>query len=182
MIPHASSPARPAAAPAQGLAAYAAAFLLVALTTALGMVLQSRWGNSPVDMLYLLPVMAAASYAGLGPGLSAAVASALGRGFVPIRKPGKLPAERIGRDYQLEYGSDRVEVHIDAIARDERVLLVDDLIATGGTALAAATLIETLGGKVVECAFVIDLPALGGRKRLSAGGFGSIALCAFDGE
>ncbi len=114
--------------------------------------------------------------------LAAPLALALGAGFVPIRKPGKLPAERIGRDYQLEYGTDRVEVHVDAIARDERVLLVDDLIATGGTALAAATLIETLGGKVVECAFVIDLPALGGRKRLSAGGFGSIALCAFDGE
>ena len=101
---------------------------------------------------------------------------------MPVRKPGKLPAERIGRDYQLEYGTDRVELHVDAIARDERVLLVDDLIATGGTALAAATLIETLGGKVVECAFVIDLPALGGRKRLAAGGFGSIALCAFDGD
>jgi len=114
--------------------------------------------------------------------LAAPLALALGAGFVPIRKPGKLPAERIGLDYQLEYGTDRVEAHVDAIARDERVLLVDDLIATGGTALAAATLIETLGGKVVECAFVIDLPALGGRKRLSAGGYGSIALCAFDGE
>ncbi|MBP8120933.1 MAG: adenine phosphoribosyltransferase [Burkholderiales bacterium] len=114
--------------------------------------------------------------------LAAPLALALGAGFVPIRKPGKLPAERIGLDYQLEYGTDRVEVHVDAIGRDERVLLVDDLIATGGTALAAATLIETLGGKVVECAFVIDLPALGGRKRLSACGYGSIALCAFDGE
>ncbi len=112
----------------------------------------------------------------------AALAVALGCGFTPIRKPGKLPAATIGRDYQLEYGSDRLEMHVDAIRADARVLLVDDLIATGGTAEAAAHLIVQAGGRVVECAFVIDLPALGGRDRLHAAGFNSFALCAFDGH
>jgi adenine phosphoribosyltransferase len=114
--------------------------------------------------------------------IGAPLAFALGVGFVPIRKPGKLPAEKIGHDYQLEYGSDRVELHIDAIAKDERVLLVDDLLATGGTALAAATLIEKAGGKVVECCFVIDLPDIGGRQRLEQAGHPVHALCAFEGD
>jgi adenine phosphoribosyltransferase len=101
---------------------------------------------------------------------------------VPIRKPGKLPADKIGHDYELEYGSDRVELHLDAIAEGERVLLVDDLIATGGTALAAATLIEKAGGAVVECCFVIDLPDVGGRARLEQAGYAIHALCAFEGD
>jgi adenine phosphoribosyltransferase len=82
----------------------------------------------------------------------------------------------------LEYGADRVEIHADAIAQGERILLVDDLIATGGTAEAAAMLIQKLGGEVVECAFVIDLPDLGGVKRLQELGLSSFALCAFEGE
>ena len=82
----------------------------------------------------------------------------------------------------LEYGSDRVEIHSDAIAQGERILLVDDLIATGGTAEAAAMLIQKLGGEVVECAFVIDLPDLGGVKRLQEFGLLSFALCVFEGE
>ena len=114
--------------------------------------------------------------------IGAPLAFALGVGFVPIRKPGKLPADKIGHDYELEYGSDRVELHTDAIAEGERVLLVDDLIATGGTALAAATLIEKAGGKVVECCFVIDLPDVGGRRRLEQAGYAIHALCAFEGD
>lgn len=114
--------------------------------------------------------------------IGAALAYKLGVGFVPVRKAGKLPAETMGHDYVLEYGSDRVEIHSDAIAQGERILLVDDLIATGGTAEAAAVLIQQLGGEVVECAFVIDLPDLGGVERLQQFGLQSFALCAFEGE
>src|SRR5438105_226797 len=98
--------------------------------------------------------------------VGAALAYKLNVGFVPIRKRGKLPAENFGRDYELEYGTDRLEVHQDAIARGERLLLVDDLIATGGTAEAALTLITIAGGSVAGCAFVVELPELGGRKKL----------------
>lgn len=114
--------------------------------------------------------------------VGAALAYKLGVGFVPMRKPGKLPSETIGHDYALEYGSDRVEVHTDAISLGERILLVDDLIATGGTAEAAALLIQKLGGEIVECAFVIDLPDLGGTKRLAQNGLKSFSLCEFEGE
>lgn len=106
----------------------------------------------------------------------------LGVGFVPIRKKGKLPAETIGQDYELEYGYDRVEMHVDAVQPGENVLLVDDLIATGGTAEAAAALIEQAGGKVTECCFVVDLPDIGGTKRLRAKGYKVFALCEFEGE
>jgi adenine phosphoribosyltransferase len=114
--------------------------------------------------------------------IGAALAYELQRGFVPIRKKGKLPAETIGQDYELEYGFDRVEMHVDAITDGERVLLVDDLIATGGTAEASARLIEEAGGKVVECCFVIDLPDIGGRRRLEEKGYRVFALCEFEGE
>lgn len=114
--------------------------------------------------------------------VGAALASELRVGFVPIRKAGKLPAENVGQDYQLEYGTDRLELHRDAIVRGERVLLVDDLIATGGTAQAALELIATVGGEVVGCAFVIDLPDLGGRARIERQGFAVTALCAFGGH
>ncbi len=110
------------------------------------------------------------------------VAYELGTGFVPIRKRGKLPAETVGRDYQLEYGVDRIEMHVDAIQKGERVLLVDDLIATGGTAEAAVKLIEDMGGIVVECCFVIDLPDIGGRARLEKHGHKVFALCEFEGD
>src|SRR5574337_1204830 len=86
--------------------------------------------------------------------IGAPVAYELGVGFIPVRKKGKLPAETRGRDYQLEYGSDRIEIHVDAVQNGDRVLLVDDLIATGGTAEAAAALIQEMGGEVVECCFV----------------------------
>jgi adenine phosphoribosyltransferase len=114
--------------------------------------------------------------------IGAPVAYALGVGFIPVRKAGKLPAETLGRDYQLEYGSDRIEIHVDAIQKGDCVLLVDDLIATGGTAEAAAALIQEMGGEVVECCFVIDLPDVGGRARLENQGFRVFALCEFAGE
>lgn len=114
--------------------------------------------------------------------LGAPLAYALGIGFVPIRKKGKLPAETVGQDYELEYGVDRIEIHSDAINPGERVLLVDDLIATGGTAEAAVTLIRKLGGDVVECAFAIDLPDIGGTQRLTALGVDVFALTAFEGH
>ena len=114
--------------------------------------------------------------------VGAPLAYLLGLGFVPIRKKGKLPAETIGHDYELEYGTDRIEIHTDAISKGDRVLLVDDLIATGGTAEAATHLIEGMGGEVLECAFVIDLPDLGGKIRLQKLGYSVFALAEFEGE
>jgi adenine phosphoribosyltransferase len=114
--------------------------------------------------------------------VGAALAYQLGLGFVPVRKKGKLPAETVGHDYELEYGTDRVEMHVDAVSQGERVLLVDDLIATGGTAGAACKLIESMGGKIVECCFIIDLPDLGGRARLEKHGQKVFALCEFEGD
>ena len=114
--------------------------------------------------------------------VGAALASRLRAGFVPIRKRGKLPAENFGEDYELEYGRDRLEMHRDAIDPGERVLLVDDLVATGGTAQAAARLIRTARGSLVGCAFVIDLPDLGGRKRLEALGIPVQVLCECSGH
>lgn len=109
----------------------------------------------------------------------APLAIALGTGFVPMRKAGKLPDETVGADYELEYGADRIEIHIDAIAEGDRVLLVDDLIATGGTSSTAANLLTEMGAHVDECAFVIELLGLGGRERLAAAGYDMHALCAF---
>ena len=111
-----------------------------------------------------------------------AVALELGVGFVPVRKPGKLPSETVGEDYELEYGTDRVEIHRDAIQAGERVLLVDDLIATGGTAAAAIRVIERVGGVVDACAFVIELPDLGGRSRVEGAGRRILSICSFEGE
>jgi adenine phosphoribosyltransferase len=95
-----------------------------------------------------------------------AVAHALGAGFVPVRKPGKLPAPTVHQTYALEYGQDRLHMHADAVSPGDRVLIIDDLLATGGTAQAAAQLVEGLGGRVVACLFLIELAALGGRDRL----------------
>ncbi len=112
----------------------------------------------------------------------AAVAMEAGVGFVPIRKPGKLPIATIGVDYALEYGTDRLEVDPDAIAHDSRVALVDDLIATGGTALAAEELVRKAGGQVAAALFVIDLPELGGAARLREAGIAVETLLAFEGH
>ena len=113
--------------------------------------------------------------------LGGAVAHQLGCGFVPIRKKGKLPGAVISESYTLEYGEAVVELHDDAIAAGESVLMVDDLLATGGTAEAGIRLVERLGGQVIGCAFVVDLPDLGGRKRLAGLGMDVHALCAFEG-
>ncbi len=114
--------------------------------------------------------------------LGSAVAVSLEAGFVLVRKAGKLPGETIGHDYDLEYGTDRVEIHKDAIKNGERVLLIDDLIATGGTASAAVQVIEQCGGEIVGVGVVIDLPDLGGSKRIEAHGLKVTSLCSFEGE
>lgn len=101
-------------------------------------------------------------------------------GFVPVRKTGKLPHRTIQASYSLEYGKDVVEMHEDAITIGERVVVVDDLIATGGTAAAAVQLVEQLGGKVLECAFVVELPDLKGREKI--GSHRVFSLCTFDGD
>ena len=113
--------------------------------------------------------------------LGGAVAHQLSAGFVPIRKKGKLPGAVISEAYTLEYGEAVVEIHDDAILPGERILLVDDLLATGGTAEAGIKLVERLGGEIIGCAFIIDLPDLGGRARLDAMGMDVHALCAFEG-
>ncbi len=100
----------------------------------------------------------------------ATVAAALGVGFVPVRKAGKLPHDTVSEDYALEYGTDSLEIHRDAVRAGERVLLIDDLLATGGTALAAANLVRRIGGDLQEFAFVIELTGLPGRDRLQKAG------------
>ena len=114
--------------------------------------------------------------------VGAPLAYLLNLGLVLIRKPGKLPAETIDQDYKLEYGTDRIEVHVDAIEKDEKVLIVDDLIATGGTAEAAVRLVQKMKGDIVECCFIIDLPDIGGRDRLENMGQKVFTLCEFEGE
>ena len=110
-----------------------------------------------------------------------AMADYLGVGFVPIRKQGKLPGKVVAQDYSLEYGTDRIEMHDDAIADGEKVLLVDDLIATGGTAVAAIELLQSVGGDVEGAAFVIDLPDLGGAALLKERGIDVHTLVSFEG-
>ncbi len=114
--------------------------------------------------------------------LGGAVAHQLSTGFVPIRKKGKLPGRTIAQEYALEYGEAVMEVHDDALEPGQKVLLVDDLLATGGTAEAGIRLIERLGAEVVGCAFVVDLPDLGGRRRLEGLGMAVHTLCAFAGH
>jgi adenine phosphoribosyltransferase len=112
--------------------------------------------------------------------LGAALARELGAGFVPARKPGKLPGETVSAEYILEYGVDALEMHADALADGARVLLHDDLLATGGTARALAELIEGTGARIVGCAFLVELAFLGGRERLA--GYDVHALLSYDGE
>ncbi len=114
--------------------------------------------------------------------LGGAVAHQLSAGFVPLRKKGKLPHETRSVEYALEYGSDAMEMHLDAVAAGETVMLVDDLIATGGTALAATQLLREAGARIVVAAFVIDLPDLGGAGRLRAAGLPVSTLVAFEGH
>lgn len=112
----------------------------------------------------------------------AAMATAMGLGVVPVRKAGKLPGVTIGVDYELEYGSDRLELHEGAVLPGHRVVLVDDLLATGGTILATADLMRNVGAEVAAALFVIDLPDLGGSARLEAAVLACETLIAFDGD
>ena len=114
--------------------------------------------------------------------IAAPLAYLLNVGLVLIRKPGKLPSKTIDQDYELEYGTDRIEVHTDAINKGDKVLIVDDLIATGGTAEATVKLVKKMRGEIIECCFVIDLPDIGGRVRLENMGQKVFALCKFEGE
>jgi adenine phosphoribosyltransferase len=138
--------------------------------------------NQLIDRYNLMKIDKIAAIESRGFILGAPLAYFLNIGFVPIRKKGKLPYKTIGYDYDLEYGKDRIEIHVDAISKGEKVLLVDDLIATGGTAEAATKLISLVGGEVLECCFVIDLPDLGGAKRLEKAGHKVFSLCEFEGE
>jgi len=114
--------------------------------------------------------------------IGAALAHSLNKGFVPIRKKGKLPYETESQEYELEYGTDVIEIHKDAIKKGQKVLLCDDLIATAGTAMAACKLIEKLGGEIVECCFVIELTDLQGREKLENEGHPVYSLVQFEGE
>jgi len=114
--------------------------------------------------------------------IGGAIADRLGCGFVPFRKQGKLPWKTIGQEYTLEYGVDIIEMHEDAIDPGERILIVDDLIATGGTAEAAVKLVKRSGGEIVGATFIVDLPELGGAKRLAALGIKCHALMSFEGH
>ena len=114
--------------------------------------------------------------------LGGALAYLLGKGFVPVRKKGKLPAETESESYNLEYGTDTIEIHKDAISPGQKVVIIDDLVATGGTALAAAKLVRKLGGEVIELAFIVDLPDIGGSKKLIDAGYKIYAQTAFEGE
>ena len=112
--------------------------------------------------------------------IGAPLAVSMGKGFVPVRKPGKLPGASIGVEYELEYGVDRLEIHADALHKGARVLMVDDLLATGGTMEAACRLVEQIGGEVIGCAFIVELVDLKGRERLTRYPINS--LIEFEGE
>ena len=114
--------------------------------------------------------------------IGAPLAYLLNIGLVLIRKPGKLPAETIKQDYKLEYGTDQIVIHIDAIKEGERVLVVDDLIATGGTVEAAVKLVQKMKGEILECCFIIDLPDIGGSRKLESMGQNVFSLCEFEGD
>jgi adenine phosphoribosyltransferase len=114
--------------------------------------------------------------------LGGAVAHQLSTGFVPVRKKGKLPWKTLSEEYDLEYGKDQVEIHLDAVKPGEHVVVVDDLIATGGTAFAAIKLLERAGAKVIGCLFLVDLPDLGGADKIRALGKDVTTLVAFEGE
>lgn len=128
------------------------------------------------------PVNLVAAIEARGFVVGGALAEKLGAGLLLIRKDGKLPGETVAQDYALEYGTDRLAMHVDACAPGARVLIVDDLIATGGTALAAARLVRRAGGVIAGARFVIDLPALGGADALRADGIDTLSLMDFEGD
>jgi adenine phosphoribosyltransferase len=114
--------------------------------------------------------------------VGAPLALALGCAFIPMRKPGKLPAATHSETYELEYGTDELHIHVDAIKPGERVLIIDDLLATGGTARAAARLVKHCQGFIVEAAFIVDLPDLKGHEKLEDDGVPVFAICEFEGD
>jgi len=138
--------------------------------------LTQRYINGEVDYDIIVGVEARGFIMG------GALSYTLGKGFAPIRKAGKLPAEVYSQEYALEYGTDSIEIHQDALKQGARVLLVDDLLATGGTALAAAALIEKLGATVAEMAFIVNLPDVGGEAKLRDKGYSIYSLTEFEGE
>ena len=135
---------------------------------------QDQWADLPYD--YVAGIDARGFIIG------GALALHHGVGFVPVRKIGKLPAETIAEDYELEYGTATIELHRDAVPAGARVLIVDDLIATGGTALAAINLFRRLNAEIVGCGFLVDLPELGGADRIAEQGVTVRSLCAFEGH
>ena len=128
------------------------------------------------------PVDLVAAIEARGFAIGGALAVKMGAGLLLVRKDGKLPGATIAEDYALEYGTDRLQMHIDAVTPGARVLIVDDLIATGGTALAAVRLVRRAGGEVVGARFLIDLPNLGGSRALVEAGVETRSLFAFDGD
>ncbi|MBY0414506.1 MAG: adenine phosphoribosyltransferase [Bdellovibrionales bacterium] len=136
--------------------------------------LVEKYKNAPIDYI--------AGIEARGFILGSALAYALNKGFIPVRKKGKLPGKTITQSYNLEYGSDTIEIHDDALHKGAKVLLIDDLIATGGTAIGAITLIEKVGGVIYETAFVVDLPELGGANKIQNLGHKVFALCSFEGH
>jgi len=140
--------------------------------------------NTVIDLLYQhyqsFQVDKVVSVESRGFIFGSALAYKLGAGFVPVRKPGKLPANTIRQEYQLEYGTDALEIHTDAIAHGERVIIVDDLLATGGTVRAACNLVESLGGTILELSFLIELAFLQGRKKID--GYKVFSLITYDSE
>lgn len=136
--------------------------------------LAAPWRNNGIDLI--------AGIEARGFIIGGAVAYALGLPFVPVRKRGKLPWHTIIEEYELEYGTDAVEMHVDAVASGHRMLLIDDLVATGGTAAAAVKLIEQLDADVAGISFIVELPALGGADRLRAMGKAVHALVSFEGD
>jgi adenine phosphoribosyltransferase len=132
--------------------------------------LKARYQNTPVDLVLGIEAR--------GFIFAPALACALGAGFIPVRKPKKLPAKTVREEYQLEYGTDSLEIHADAIRAGQNVLIVDDLLATGGTAAAVARLVEKLGGKVAGIGFVIELDFLKGREKLA--GYDVFSLLRYD--
>ncbi len=114
--------------------------------------------------------------------LAGAVAYRLKKGFIPIRKAGKLPAETVSVEYELEYGTDKLEIHTDSFKKGDKVLILDDLLATGGTSLAAAQLVEKVGAEVVELGFIVNLPDVGGEQKIKGSSYSLYYLCEFEGE
>ncbi len=136
--------------------------------------LTQRYVDTPVDLIVAIESR--------GFILGGALAHQLGKGFVPLRKKGKLPFEVESVEYELEYGKDKMEIHKDALEKGMNVVIIDDLLATGGTALAALELVEKLGAKIMEFAFIIELPDLGGRKKLEDKKQKIFSMVEFEGD